>query len=199
MENKKGVSKGVIFGVLIIILLVMGVIGGAFYIHLNQPEVVEEETLEGANISLTYADEQNLFSIENAVATSDIVGISADSAELFFDFTVKTTIEEANEVKYEVILVKDETISTALNSNVKVYLEKETNGTYTEVAGPVTFEANVDDSKFGDNAMSLYQNTKTSSGTDNYRLRMWISDTAMFDAGQIQNFGVKVAINGKAR
>lgn len=199
MEKKKGVSKGIIFGVVAIVLLVAGVIGGAFYIHLNQPKNVEEKTLDGGNISLTYSDEENLFTIEKAIPTSDMVGTVYDSADLFYDFTVMTEIEEADFVEYEVILVKDETVSTALNENIKVYLEKEKSGTYTEVVAPVEFTANVEDDEFGENAMSIYTQKKTSNGNDNYRLRMWVSDSAIFDANQIQNFGVKVAIRGVAK
>ena len=66
----------------------MGIVVGAFYIHNNQPVDVIEENLTGGDISLTYSDEENLFVIENAIPTSDIVGIKYDSAELFFDFTV---------------------------------------------------------------------------------------------------------------
>lgn len=199
MENKKGVSKGLVVSIFIILILVLGIIGGAFYIYCNQPKDIIENTLDGGNISLTYTDETNLFTIENAIPTSDVVGKVYDSAELFFDFTVKVDLEEASEIEYEVILVKDETISTAINENVKVYLEKEKSGTFVKVAGPEKFTSNVKNDKFGDNAMSVYKNMRTSSGNDNYRLRMWISDTAVFDVAQIQNFGVKVAINGVAK
>ena len=198
MENKKSVSKGLIFVVIVIVLLVGAAIGGAFYLHLNQTQDVEEKTLDGGAISLTYVDEVNLFTIENAIPTSDLVGTVSDSAEMFFDFTVKTTIEEANEIEYEIILVKDETVSTALNENIKVYLEKSESGTYVEVAGPEVFTVN-DDLDLDGDAMSIYKTSTKSSGNDNYRLRIWLSDTAVYDASELQNFGVKVAIDGKAK
>ena len=47
--------------------------------------------------------------------------------------------------------------------------------------------------------MKVYTHSKSKSGSDNYRLRMWVSDTAVFNAGEIQNFGVKVAIKGSAK
>lgn len=198
MENKNSVSKGLIFGVIIIVMLVGAVIGGAFYLHLNQVQDVDEKTLDGGAISLTYVDEVNLFTIENAIPTSDLVGTVSDSAETFFDFTVKTTIEEANEIEYEIILVRDETVSTALNENIKVYLEKCESGTYVEVAGPEVFTVNDDIDLDGD-AMSIYKTSTKSSGNDNYRLRIWLSDTAVYDASELQNFSVKVVINGEAK
>lgn len=199
MESKKGISKGIIIAAVIIVILVIGIVVGAFYIHNNKPVDVEELTLPGGDIALTYSDDENLFVIENAIPTSDMVGIKYDSAELFFDFTVKTTIEDAEYVEYEVLLVKDETISTALNDNVKVYLEKEKSGTYSKVIDPMVFSANTKDEELGTDIMSVYKQKKVSSGSDNYRLRVWLSDTAVFTAGEVQNFGVKVAIKGIAK
>lgn len=199
MENKKGISKGVLFSSLIIILLVVGIVVGAFYIHNNQPVDVIEENLTGGDISLTYSDEENLFVIENAIPTSDIVGTKYDSAELFFDFTVKTELEDANSISYDVILVRDDISSTSKNENIKIYLEKETNGSYVKVIEPTIFNVNLKDEELGENAMKVYTHSKSKSGSDNYRLRMWVSDTAVFNAGEIQNFGVKVAIKGSAK
>lgn len=199
MENKKGISKGILITCLIIVLLVVAIIVGAFYIHNNQPVDVVEENLSGGSVSLTYSDDENLFVIENAIPTSDIVGTKLDSAELFFDFTVKTEIEDANYVEYEIILVKDEMTSTSLNENIKVYLEKEKRGTYSKVVEPTLFKTNVTDAELGTDLMSVYKQKKTTSGSDNYRLRLWVSDTAIFNAGDVQNFGIKVAIKGIAK
>lgn len=199
MENKKGISKGVWFCSAIIILLVIGIIVGAFYIYNKQPVNVAEENLSGGEIALTYSDEENLFVIENAIPTSDLVGTKYDSAELFFDFTIKTELEDANSLSYDVILVKDDILSTAKNENIKVYLEKQTNGSYVKVTDPIVFKTNLNDKELGENLMKIYTHKKSKSGNDNYRLRIWVSDTAVFDAGEIQNFGVKVAVKGSAK
>ena len=142
MEVKKGVSKGVVICCLIIVLLVVGIVGGAFYIYYGSPEEVHQETLDGGKIALSYVDEENLFLLENLIPTSDLVGTVYDSADMFFDFTVNVDIEEANNIEYEVLVVKDETLSTALNTNIKIYLEKEENGNYVKVAGPQIFSSN---------------------------------------------------------
>ena len=199
MESKKGISKGVLFISILIFLLAVGIVVGAFYIHNNQPVDVVEENLSGGAIALTYSDEENLFVIENAIPTSDLVGTKYDSAELFFDFTVKTELEDANSISYNVILVKDDILSTAKNENIKIYLEKQINGSYVKVVEPTIFKPNLNDGELGDNAMSIYTYSKSKSGSDNYRLRMWVSDTAVFNAGEIQNFGVKVAVKGSAK
>ena len=199
MESKKGVSKGVIIGCIIIVLLVVSIVAGAFYIYYSSPEEVYQETLEGGSISLTYSDEQNLFLIENAIPTSDLVGTVYDSADMFFDFTVNVDIEEANYVEYEVLLVKDDETSTSLNNNIRVYLEKEEDGNYVQVAGPEAFSSNVEDEKLGSSVMSIYSAKRDSSGSDNYRLRVWLADTAVVASGDVQNFGIKIALQGEAK
>lgn len=199
MENKKGISKGILLSSIVIVLLVVGIVIGAFNIYNSQPVDVVEENLTGGEISLTYSDDENLFVIENAIPTSDIVGTKYDSAELYFDFTVKTELEDANSISYDVILVKDDISSTAKNENIKIYLEKQTNGSFVKVIDPIVFKPTIKNEEYGEKAMSIYTYEKSKSGSDNYRLRMWVSDTAVFNVGEIQNFGVKVAIKGSAK
>lgn len=199
MENKKGISKGILLSSIVIVLLVVGIVIGAFNIYNSQPVDVVEENLTGGEISLTYSDDENLFVIENAIPTSDIVGTKYDSAELYFDFTVKTEMEDANSISYDVIIVKDDISSTAKNENIKIYLEKQTNGSFVKVIDPIVFKPTIKNEEYGENAMSIYTHEKSKSGSDNYRLRMWVSDTAVFNVGEIQNFGVKVAIKGSAK
>lgn len=199
MESKKGVSKGVVICCIVIVFLVVSIVAGAFYIYYGTPEEVYQETLDGGKIALSYADEENLFLLENLIPTSDLVGTVYDSADMFFDFTVNVDIEEANNIEYEVLLVKDETLSTALNTNIKIYLEKEEKDGYVKVAGPEFFSSNVEDSALGNSVMSLYKTQRKSNGNDNYRLRLWLSDSAVVTPNEIQNFGIKVALKGKAK
>ena len=199
MESKKGVSKGVVISIVFIILVVVAVIVCAVFIQSSKPQVIEQETLEGGSITLTYADDENLFVIENAIPTADLVGMAYDSADKYFDFTVKTLVDEADYIEYKIVLVKDEEISTALDENIKVYLEKEDSGTYTKVIEPLLFESNITDKKLGENAMAIFKFKKNSSGNDNYRLRMWISEDANITPDQIQNYGVNVKIIGEAK
>ncbi len=199
MESKKGLSKKVVFGIVMLVLLVILVIAGAFYIYYKSGDKnVDRQNLDGGSVSLTYTDDENLFVVERVVPTSDIVGTKLDSAELYFDFTVKSILEEANNIEYEVIVVEDEEISTIDNSNIRVYLEKEEGGTYTSISGPLSFIENVGDKKIGNKAMSLYKTKRSDTGNDNYRLRAWVSDTAVLDEGANQKFAFKVAIKGTA-
>lgn len=198
MENKKGISRKIIIISFCIVILILGIIGGAFYIQKSQPVDVIEETLPGGSVSLTYTDEENLFVIEKAIPTSDVVGTVSDAAELYFDFTVTTDMDEASLIKYSVLLVKDESVSTAINENIKVYLEKQVDGTYKKVGDPKLFENNYKDEQIGNTIMKVHEQKKRESGSDNYRLRIWLSDTAVLDSKDNQNFGVKVAVVGTA-
>ena len=49
-----------------------------------------------------------------------------------------------------------------------------------------------------ENAMTIYKGTNRNNKTENFRLRMWISDTANITLEQIQNFSVKIMVDGKA-
>jgi uncharacterized membrane protein len=51
MENKKGISKGILLSSIVIVLLVVGIVIGAFYIYNSQPVDVVEENLTGGEIS----------------------------------------------------------------------------------------------------------------------------------------------------
>ena len=198
MENKKGISRKIIIISFCIVILILGIIGGAFYIQKSQPVDVIEETLPGGSVSLTYTDEENLFVIEKAIPTSDVVGTASDAAELYFDFTVTTDMDEASLIKYSVLLVKDESVSTAINENIKVYLEKQVDGTYKKVGDPKLFENNYKDEQIGNTIMKIHEQKKRESGSDNYRLRIWLSDTAVLDSKDNQTFVVKIAVFGTA-
>ena len=198
-KENKGVSKKIVFLSVIIFLFVIGTISCAYIIESRKPADVYQDIADGGILSLTYSDDENLFVIENALPTSDSIGVAYDSAELFFDFTVNVALEEANEVNYDIILVKDEKLSTALNNNIKVYLEQEKDGKYVKVAGPVEFTSNIDDKEIGNTAMSLFSGKKDFNGNDNYRLRMWISDKAALTVVNPQIYGVKIALKGAAK
>lgn len=198
MESKKGISGKVWLIIVGIILLVCAVIVVAGIMFYNQPGDVEVDELNGGEVSLTYTDDENVFAITNAVKMSDVDGIAQNAADKYFDFTVETDINNANNIEYSIILVKDETASTSLNENVKIYLEKQSSGSYVEAFGPEVFSANVKEGTYETDAMTILKVKKKNSTKDNYRLRMWISEDADFTPEEIQNYTVKIIVDGKA-
>ena len=197
MSNKKGISFKVWMLLIAVFLSVGAVIGVSAYLFYGEEKNIEYDEVSGGELSMTYTDDQNIFSITNGIMMSDVDGMAQDASDKFFDFSVNTDISNANNLEYSIILVKDETLSTALDENVKIYLEKEVSGSYSEVYGPVVFSSNMKDSEY-ENAMTIYKGTNKNNKTENFRLRMWISSDANITPEQIQNYSVKIMVDGKA-
>ena len=197
MTNKKGISFKVWMLLIAVFLSVGAVIGVSSYLFYGEPKNIEYDEVSGGEISMTYTDDKNVFAITNGIKMSDAEGMIQDASDKFFDFSINTDISNANNLEYSIILVKDETLSTALDENVKIYLEKEVSGSYSEVAGPIVFSSNMKDSELGE-AMTIYKGTNKNNKTENFRLRMWISDTAEVTPEQIQNYSVKIMVDGNA-
>ena len=197
MSNKKGISFKVWMLLIAVFLSVGAVIGVSAYLFYGDEKNIEYDEVSGGEISMTYTDDQNVFSIINGVKMSDAEGIAQDASDKDFDFAINTDIINANNLEYSIILVKDETLSTALDENVKIYLEKEVSGSYSEVYGPVVFSSNMKDSEY-ENAMTIYKGSNKNNKTENFRLRMWISSDANITPEQIQNYSVKIMVDGKA-
>ena len=197
MSSKKGISFKVWMLLLAVFLSVGAVIGVSAYLFYGEEKNIEYDEVSGGELSMTYTDDQNIFSITNGIMMSDVDGMAQDASDKFFDFSVNTDISNANNLEYSIILVKDEELSTAQDENVKIYLEKEISGSYSEIAGPIVFSSNMKDSEY-ENAMTIYKGTNKNNKTENFRLRMWISDTANVTPEQIQNYTVKIMLDGKA-
>ena len=199
MDNKKGISNKIKILCFLIFIIVIGVVVVAFYFYNQTSVVTEEKSVDGGSISLTYADDSNSFVIEKATPTSDVVGEKLDSADMFFDFTINSEFDGASSFDYDILLIKNEDKSTSLNTNIKVYLEKENNGKYERVAGPSIFTSNFNDKSLGEEIMKIYTNQVSSDVSENYRLRLWLSDTAVFEKEDEQNFGVKISFQANAK
>ena len=160
MSNKKGISFKVWMLLIAVFLSVGAVIGVSAYLFYGEEKNVEYDEVSGGELSMTYTDDQNVFSITNGVMMSDIDGMAQDASDKFFDFSVNTDISNANNLEYSIILVKDENISTSVNDNIKIYLEKQNSGSYSSVVEPKIFSPNIKDGKYDGDAMTIYQTTK---------------------------------------
>lgn len=198
MEEKKGISKKIWIIIFTIIFGIGLIVAGSGMTYYSSSKNVEYEELNGGEVSLTYTDDENVFAITNAIPMSDVAGISQDGADRYFDFTVSTDINNANNIEYSIVLLKDETASTTLNENIRIYLEQQSSGTYEEVFGPGVFISNVRDDEYQGDAMTILKTNKKTTTKDNYRLRMWVSDDASVTPEEIQNYAVKIIVKGKA-
>lgn len=199
-EEKKGISKKVIYIIIGVSILFCVVLALAFYIFYSSPKEVKTEKAEAGSVSLTYADDFNGLTITNAIPTNDSVGMVENSVDKYFDFTVDTEVFDDVVVNYEISVEKDEISSTTMDSNIRVYLEEQSSGSYVKKFGPETFVPSKKKTKIGSpkGSMVLATVSKKKSSMDNYRLRLWLSDKAVVNPGDIQNFTFKVVVNGKA-
>ena len=197
-SKKEKLSKNfwIIFICVCSAFIVILAVGMAVVSNKKQEVIVEKK--EGGNILLNYSDNIDGLSITNAVPTSDLIGMKDNTEGAYFDFSVDVDLDEAKYVEYEVSIKKDKSKSTITDDDIRVYLEKESDGTYSKVFGPSKFMGLKKKTVLGSGSgsMVLTKTKKVKSGTDNYRLRIWLADTSLIQNG---TYSVEVDINGKAK
>ena len=200
-KNKKsenGLSKRFWLIIICISLFMIVFITAGIIIFTNrEPEVIEQEE-EGGYVTLNYSSETNALTISNAKPTTDTVGMKNLTDGDYFDFSVETDLKDADKVEYEISLIKDEEFSTISDKDIRIYLEKEDSGTYSKMFGPDEFIPSKNYSGVGSElgSMVIADVKKIKSGTDNYRLRIWMSDKALISTG---NFSVEIDIHAIAK
>ena len=194
MKNKNFITLLVISIVLFIVLISVVI---SFY---KTPKKVKLEKMDGGSITLTYTDSFSGIQLLKVEPVNDSVGMKFDSADKFFDFSVNTTMKESNKINYEISIKKDSNESTTLDENIRVYLEKIDNNKNTPVFGPETYKPITKKTSIGTKSgyMVIYSGEKMKSGTDNFRLRVWLYDKAQFDKTAAQNITMNVNISAKA-
>ena len=163
----------------------------------REPEVIEQEET-GGTVTLNYSSDINALTIKNAKPTTDAVGMKNMTEGEHFDFSVTTDLQDAPKLEYEISIKKDSDISNISDNDIKIYLEKEDSGTYTKVFGPDKFVPSKNYSSVGTpvGSMVLLNVKKLKSETDNYRLRIWMSDKALSSGGK---YSVEININAVAK
>lgn len=163
----------------------------------RKPDVDFKEDNQGGNVSLHYSTSTKGLSLVNVSPTTDDVGMKNMTPDQYFDFSVQVDMEDAPKVNYEISLLKDED-STISDDDIRVYLEREDQGTYEKVFGPERFVPSKNYSSAGSEigSMVLANVKKIKSGTDNYRLRIWLSEDAQVSGG---TYSVEVDIHAVAK
>lgn len=197
-KSNNGLS-GIFWIILIIICLILAIFVGFLFVKFgNQKDIVIENEENGGNITLNYTNNITGLYLTKAVPTNDGVGTKLSDEGLYFDFAIDTKLDNATSIDYEISVIKDSKKSTIPDSDIRVYLEKENSGTYTKVFGPSPFKGIKEESKLGSQAGSMILNkiTTKKSTVDNYRLRMWLSDSSTLQNG---DYAVEVVVNGHAK
>lgn len=183
---------------LVICLICIAGISVGFYLYKleTDKEIIKEKL--GGDVYLKFVGNTNGLTLLNASPMTDQLGALQEGENKFFDFSVEVKLDEAEYVEYEISIEKDTVFSNIPDNEVKFYLEEENSGSFSKVFGPSEFKPLEEDSELGTEAgnMVLYTVKKNTSGSTNYRLRMWMSDKSTMLVG---NYSVEVSINGKAK
>ena len=203
-ENKSNSSKFIFISVILVTILVILVLCLSFTAFKKATSEDGTNSNNDSNgngginskISMTYTENMNGISIQDALPTSDEVGKKLNGKGEYFDFTIKSNIVNSS-ITYEIAAIKDKS-STISDDSIKLYLEKQNSGTYEQVMEPTIFKPITEKSKVGspNGSMVLYKLNRKKSGTDNYRLRMWIKEDAVVEMDK--SYTVKVNVYGKA-
>lgn len=187
------------FWILTLILCILCIVGISigFYFYKQETNKVVVKDKLGGDVYLKYVGNTNGLTLLNASPMSDQLGALQDGDNKYFDFSVEVDLDEADFVEYEIAIVKDKSFSNIPDNEVKFYLEEENSGSFSKVFGPSEFKPLEEKTELGTDKgdMVLYTVKKADSGTINYRLRMWMSETSTMPVG---NYSVEVSINGKA-
>ncbi len=209
-EKKKIILLAV--GILVLVGLVVGVTYAAFTYSQSGAQLNQITT---GTITMIYTEGSDRINITNAMPMSDEAGkLLQNTQELndqVFDFTVEIRITGNQAVEYEVAaekymfeLVNGEEVaipvaSQLADSDVKLYLEKSTDGTtYTQVANPANYTPLAANDTVGAKAgeMVLDSDTVSTSVKYYYRLRMWVDeDTSL--GNEAKKYSVRVNVYGK--
>lgn len=176
--NNNNSSKQILLSVLGVAILVVAVVGISFAAFSYSKTGEVSNTITTGTITMTYTEPTNGISLTDALPITDDAGKALKGDGKTFDFTVGATVAGTTTINYAITAVKDAT-SDLPDTGVKVYLTSTSGETETAVLGPKLvsqLDKTVAKNDAGAPAAQyvLKTGTYTATGTDNYRLRMWV-------------------------
>ena len=198
MESKSKTKNVVIFLVLLSIVLI-AVIAVAFTMFFKEQEKNVKEVVKTGTVSMNYKTEVNGLQLNSITPVANDVAMENRAEGSYFDFSVSSDIDSDTTVDYEIALVKDDS-STISDSDIMVYLEKQTSGTYSKVDEPKEFTPIKKKTELGSPAKSMVLSkfSLSANQVDNYRLRIWVKEGAVITDPNA-TYKVRVNVYGKAR
>ena len=199
MDKRK--EKVIILG--LILLMIVAVVGVSYAAFSYTDTGTKVNSITSGAITMTYTESDNVISMDGALPTTDKTGTVRLKEGEYFDFTISSTITGNVNINYE-ISAKDVTSSDRKidGSNIKLYLTKITeDGSEEALMSSETYnEESIANDYTGRPAgeMSLYTSSMNSSETNNYRLRMYVTEeyNPQGDGGGLE-FSVKINVYGK--
>lgn len=206
MDNS--LSRQILLSILGIAILIVAVVGVSYAVFTTSIDGSKINVINTGTISMSFVESSNGIYINNAMPISNEEGKRLIGNNNVFDFVVSSSIAGSTVVNYEIVaekvLVNGEELS---DDDVKIYLEKLVNGEY--VSTPITKEPNgfikngiISEIGSKEHEMTLhFDSFKNSDGikksfSDNYRLRMWVSEDAIIDDVS-RTFQIKINVYGK--
>ena len=184
-----------IVGIIFVMILVVSI---GFVAFSNREDEVIEKNSDGAKVYLNYSSDIPGLKLTNMTPTSNDVSMNELKEGYYFDFSVEVDMLKAKEYECEISVVKDSNNSSIVDDDVRVYLEKEDSGSYVQVFEPNKYSPLKKKSDLGSpkGSMVLYTESCSKDCSNNYRLRIWLSDSSTVTIG---SYGVDVIVNGVAK
>ncbi|MBE6157724.1 MAG: hypothetical protein E7160_02905 [Firmicutes bacterium] len=179
-KDNKGISNNKVIVVVLIltVVIVIGLVVGLCSFKNKQNKKVKIQT-DTEVLSVVYSKEVNGLNMKEYIPLKDEVGKKLSNKAHYFDFNVKSEMNNDVSIKYELVLRKDENCNLD-DSQIKVYLEKENEGTYVKMFDPKLYKGLKKTSSIGShkNDMILYSDKIVDNINDKYRLRVWLDEKA---------------------
>lgn len=196
--NNNNSSKQILLSVLGVAILVVAVVGISFAAFSYSKTGEVSNTITTGTITMTYTEPTNGINLTDALPITDAAGKALSGDNNTFDFTVTATIAGTTTINYAITAVKGDGCTVA-DDGIKVYL---TNQNDAEILAPTKVTAlskTVSGNAAGAPADQyvLKTGTYTATGTDHYRLRMWVDDDYVAPATS-QKYILKVNVYGAA-
>lgn len=194
------VRNKVIFSIVLVILLIVLVIGVSFSIFYFKGLGQKKNTISAGELVFTYNEENNGITLSDALPVSDDIGKKIqgnDKENKYFDFSVSCKMSGSQNIQYEVYATKINVGNELDSKYVKMYLTDSTsdiplNG-YT---GVVPLYSELKDSSIANDSKQLYVGEFHNTGTQSFRLRMWLSDAYQITS-DAKEFKIKVNVLAK--
>ncbi len=196
-KERENDNKKIILPIILVLVLIISISALTYAIFRYSKEGRISNTVTTGTVTFSYTEMTNGISLENALPISDEVGKNLDSGTKnngYFDFNVSCTMAGFSNVFYEVYATKLAVEDELDEKYVKVYLtDGTTDNPITGYDQVVPTYDKLKTSVKNSNAKQLYYGNFTSSGTQKFRLRMWISDEYMLVSNS-EHFKIKVNV-----
>lgn len=192
--------RKVIFSSLLIVLLIGLVVGFSFAVFYFKGIGQKKNTISTGELTFTYTEENNGITLTDALPVSDEIGKKMqgnDKENKYFDFSVSCKMSGRQNIQYEVYTTEVGVDNRLDPQYVKMYLTDSTSDTavngYDKI---VPTYSELKNSSIATNAKQLYVGKFSNSGTQSFRLRMWLSDNYQITS-EAKQFKIKLNVLAK--